>query len=63
MPTTQSGLLYVSSAFKNSNKMANRGTVKLVKEGPRAWNAWRIENPDIRPDLSEADLTEWKDDE
>jgi hypothetical protein len=36
--------------------MANEEHLKLIKQGVEAWNAWRHENPDIRPDLSEADL-------
>ena len=28
----------------------------ILKKGVDAWNAWRRENPDIRPDLREADL-------
>ncbi|HEY4860603.1 MAG TPA: pentapeptide repeat-containing protein [Xanthobacteraceae bacterium] len=29
----------------------------LIKQGVAAWNAWRDDNPDIRPDLSNADLS------
>jgi uncharacterized protein YjbI with pentapeptide repeats len=36
--------------------MANDKHVALLKQGVAAWNAWRDENPDIRPDLSGADL-------
>ena len=36
--------------------MANDEHVALLKQGVLAWNAWREKNPDIRPDLSEADL-------
>src|SRR5207344_2362243 len=36
--------------------MANDEHVALLKQGVDAWNAWREENPDIRPDLSGADL-------
>ena len=36
--------------------MANDEHVALLKQGVKAWNAWRRENPDIRPDLSNADL-------
>jgi hypothetical protein len=36
--------------------MANDEHVALLKQGVTAWNAWRDENPNIRPDLSEADL-------
>lgn len=30
---------------------------KKIKEGIEAWNKWRYENQDIRPDLSGADLS------
>src|SRR5215813_9887058 len=36
--------------------MANDEHVALLKKGMGAWNAWRDENPDIRPDLVQADL-------
>jgi uncharacterized protein YjbI with pentapeptide repeats len=36
--------------------MPNHEHVALLKQGVDAWNAWRDENPDIRPDLTEADL-------
>ena len=32
--------------------MANDEHVAMLKKGVAAWNAWRDENPDIRPDLS-----------
>ena len=32
--------------------MANDEHVALLKKGVDAWNEWRGENPDIRPDLS-----------
>jgi hypothetical protein len=38
--------------------MPNDEHVKLLKQGADAWNKWRVENPNIRPDLSEADLIE-----
>jgi hypothetical protein len=38
--------------------MANDEHVALLKQGVAAWNAWRDENRDIRPDLSGADLSE-----
>jgi hypothetical protein len=38
--------------------MANDEHVAILKKGVEAWNAWREENPDIRPDLSVADLHE-----
>jgi hypothetical protein len=37
--------------------MANDEHVALLKQGVAAWNAWRVENPDIRPDLSGASLS------
>jgi hypothetical protein len=37
--------------------MANDEHVALLKQGVDAWNAWRRYNPDIRPDLSEANLS------
>ena len=32
--------------------MANDAHLKILKEGVRAWNKWRGENPAIRPDLA-----------
>jgi Pentapeptide repeats (8 copies) len=37
--------------------MANDEHVALLKKGVKAWNAWRDENPNVRPDLSNADLS------
>ena len=36
--------------------MANDEHVAQLKKGVEAWNAWREENPDVRPDLSGATL-------
>jgi Pentapeptide repeats (8 copies) len=36
--------------------MANDEHVAMLRKGVAAWNTWRDENPDIRPDLSEANL-------
>jgi hypothetical protein len=36
--------------------MANEEHLKLIKQGVEAWNKWRGEHSDIRPDLSPADL-------
>jgi hypothetical protein len=36
--------------------MANDEHVAILKKGVDAWNAWRDENPDIRPDLVQVDL-------
>jgi uncharacterized protein YjbI with pentapeptide repeats len=37
--------------------MANDEHVAMLKQGVTAWNAWRDQNPDIRPDLSGANLS------
>jgi hypothetical protein len=36
--------------------MANDEHVAMLRKGVAAWNAWRHENPDVRPDLSEANV-------
>ncbi|MBD2186223.1 pentapeptide repeat-containing protein [Aerosakkonema funiforme] len=36
--------------------MANEQQLALLKEGVDVWNEWRQNNPQIRPDLSEAEL-------
>jgi TIR domain/Pentapeptide repeats (8 copies) len=36
--------------------MANREHLDLLKQGVEVWNKWRKEYPDVRPDLSGADL-------
>ena len=40
--------------------MANDEHVAILKKGVAAWNAWRSENLNIRPDLGKADLREAK---
>jgi hypothetical protein len=35
---------------------ANPEHLAKLQEGKDAWNAWRTQNPDIRPDLTRADL-------
>jgi uncharacterized protein YjbI with pentapeptide repeats len=42
--------------------MANQEHIDLIKQGTAVWNAWRLDHPDIRPDLfganfRSADLT------
>ena len=37
--------------------MANDGHIAQLEKGVGAWNAWREENRDIRPDLSGVDLS------
>ena len=36
--------------------MANNEHIALLKQGVAAWNAWRRDNPHVRPDFSGADL-------
>jgi hypothetical protein len=38
--------------------MTNREFTNLLKEGVMKWNQWRLENPDVVPDLRKADLRE-----
>ncbi|MGH1363290.1 MAG: pentapeptide repeat-containing protein [Calditrichia bacterium] len=40
--------------------MANPEHLDILKQGVEVWNKWREENPDVRPDLIEADLTRFK---
>ena len=35
-----------------------RLTLRIAQSGRDAWNAWRDKNPDIRPDLSDANLSD-----
>ena len=37
--------------------MASKEHLDRLKLGLEAWNKWRVENPDIKPDLFEADLS------
>jgi uncharacterized protein YjbI with pentapeptide repeats len=37
--------------------MANPEHLELLKQGVETWNHWRIDNPDVIPDLSVANLT------
>ncbi len=37
--------------------MANEEHVKILKQGGEAWNKWRLENPNVKPDLREADFS------
>ena len=36
--------------------MANPEHLKILEHGVEAWNRWRRENPNVRPDLSNVDL-------
>ena len=36
--------------------MANRKQLEILQQGVEAWNAWRVENPDVKIDLRGAKL-------
>lgn len=36
--------------------MANQQHVAILKQGTRAWNTWRQQNPTVTPDLSKGNL-------
>lgn len=36
--------------------MANEEHLKILRQGVEVWNKWREENPEIKPDLAEANL-------
>jgi uncharacterized protein YjbI with pentapeptide repeats len=36
--------------------MANPEHLEILKQGVKVWNQWRLENPEIRPDISGANL-------
>ena len=36
--------------------MADRQQLQVIRQGKSEWNRWRAENPDIIPDLIEANL-------
>ncbi len=38
--------------------MANEEHLAILKQGVEAWNKWREDNPDVKPDLSGADLSD-----
>ena len=38
--------------------MANEEHLRILKQGPEAWNEWKTNNPMVNPDLSEVDLRE-----
>jgi uncharacterized protein YjbI with pentapeptide repeats len=40
--------------------MPNQDHLDILHQGSQAWNKWRYQNPEIRPDLSAADLQGFK---
>jgi uncharacterized protein YjbI with pentapeptide repeats len=41
-------------------QVANEEHLRILKQGVEVWNQWREDNPDIRPDLFEANLRDAK---
>ena len=37
--------------------MANQKHLAILKQGVEVWNKWRQEHPEVKPDLSDADLS------
>ncbi|GAB4197580.1 MAG: hypothetical protein Tsb002_31830 [Wenzhouxiangellaceae bacterium] len=37
--------------------MANNEHLAILKQGREVWNQWRLDNPELRPDLSNVDFT------
>ena len=38
--------------------MTDKSHLKILEEGPEAWNSWRIEKPGVKPKLAAEDLTD-----
>ena len=38
--------------------MANQEHLALLKQGRASWNQWRVDHPEIEPDLREVDFEE-----
>ena len=38
--------------------MANEEHLAILRQGVAVWNAWREDNPNVRPNLVEAELSE-----
>ena len=46
----------VARAPGGAHGMANEEQLAILRQGPEAWNAWRQEHPDSKPDLIGANL-------
>jgi hypothetical protein len=42
---------------KEVHEMANQEHLDLLKQGSSAWNAWRVQHQEVRPDLRKANLS------
>lgn len=47
-----------NASIERRSSLANSRQVRRIKQGKNAWNALRKEQPELRPDLFEADLHE-----
>lgn len=45
--------------MRKEGHMANEEHLATLRLGVDVWNQWRIDNPDVQPDLSEANLRGW----
>ena len=48
--------IILSEVLKGQRNVANKRLLSLLEKGVDAWNSWRRESPDTRPDLRGADL-------
>jgi uncharacterized protein YjbI with pentapeptide repeats len=39
--------------------VANSEHIEILRQGVEAWNRWRDDNPELKPDLSDTDLSSW----
>jgi hypothetical protein len=49
--------IIIQKPRKEKSKMAKPKQLAKLKEGVEAWNKWRKDNPEIRRDLTESNLT------
>ena len=55
-PSTTSNALSSETKHKLREVMANPEHLEILRRSVAEWNEWRINNPDIKPDLSHEDL-------
>jgi uncharacterized protein YjbI with pentapeptide repeats len=56
---TQAVAIELAAELAKRRPVANPEHLELLKQGVEIWNAWRKEEPSIRPVLIEADLVGW----
>src|SRR5262245_44927858 len=42
---------------ERSSSMDSAHAIEVLKQGPQAWNAWRAQHPELRPQLGDEDLS------